>query len=106
MIDILGERDVFMGREITKIHESHFTGTLTELAQHLSQQEVRGEITLVVQGKDRKEKKNDLQPDFLEPVMLAMMNGGMSGRDISEKLAHITGVRKKELYEILNRIKA
>jgi 16S rRNA (cytidine1402-2'-O)-methyltransferase len=106
MIDVLGERDVFMGREITKLHETHFTGTLTELAQHLSQQQVKGEITLVVQGKNRKERKaNELQPAILEPVMLAMMKGGMSGRDISEKLADITGVRKKELYEILNRIK-
>ena len=47
-----GERQASVSREISKIHEETVRGTLTELAEHFTANEPRGEIVLVVTGAD------------------------------------------------------
>ena len=47
-----GERQASVSREISKIHEETVRGTLTELAEHFTANEPRGEIVLVVAGSD------------------------------------------------------
>lgn len=46
------ERQASVSREISKIHEETVRGTLTELAEHFTANEPRGEIVLVVAGAD------------------------------------------------------
>lgn len=46
------ERRISVSRELTKIHEETFRGTLAEVTAHFSQGEVKGEIVIVVAGKD------------------------------------------------------
>lgn len=52
-----GERRVVVCRELTKLHEDVVRGTLTEVEQHFTDQTVRGEITIVVEGKSRRIRK-------------------------------------------------
>lgn len=49
--DVLGERRLAIGRELTKLHEEIFYGTPSEALEHFSQP--RGEFTLVIAGKPR-----------------------------------------------------
>ncbi len=52
MVPFFGEdRRVSVSRELTKIHEETFTSTLKEALAHFSQNKVRGEIVIVVDGK-------------------------------------------------------
>ena len=44
--EVLGDRDVVIGREMTKLHEEIFRGTVTEAAEYF--QKPRGEFTVVV----------------------------------------------------------
>jgi len=60
--DILGERRVALGRELTKLHEEVLRGTVTEVIQHLNGKRVRGEFTLVVEGK-HSEKRTSKRKD-------------------------------------------
>jgi len=46
------ERRVSVCREISKVHEESVRGTLAEVAAHFRQTEPRGEIVVVVAGKD------------------------------------------------------
>ncbi len=48
--EVLGQRTVALAREMTKIHEEHFVGTLDYLLQLMQEDELpaRGEFTLVV----------------------------------------------------------
>lgn len=39
-----------VSRELTKIHEENFRGTLKEAAEHFSNKEVKGEIVIVIEG--------------------------------------------------------
>jgi len=46
------ERQASVSREISKIHEETVRGTLTELIEHFTANEPRGEIVIVVAGID------------------------------------------------------
>lgn len=48
---ILGDRRVALVREITKVYEEVIRGTLSETRKKLGNKRVRGEITLVIEGK-------------------------------------------------------
>jgi 16S rRNA (cytidine1402-2'-O)-methyltransferase len=45
------DRPVSVSRELTKLHEETFTGTVKEVHAHFSNKEVKGEIVLVIHGK-------------------------------------------------------
>ncbi|MFN0203564.1 MAG: 16S rRNA (cytidine(1402)-2'-O)-methyltransferase [Bacteroidia bacterium] len=45
------ERKVCVSRELTKIHEENFRGTLSEAIQHFQHGNIKGEIVLVLSGK-------------------------------------------------------
>ena len=52
--ELLGDIDVFLSRELTKIHEELLSGTVSQVLQGLGDQEVLGEVTLILapsQGK-------------------------------------------------------
>lgn len=48
------ERQACVSREISKLHEENFRGTLRDCIEHFSQNDVKGEIVIVVEGKNRK----------------------------------------------------
>lgn len=46
--EILGEREAVVARELTKLHEEIKRGRLSELAEHYSTEDARGEIVLLI----------------------------------------------------------
>jgi 16S rRNA (cytidine1402-2'-O)-methyltransferase len=52
LAEVLPDRQVTLGRELTKLHEQVLRGTATEVAAALGDK-VKGEITLVISGRDR-----------------------------------------------------
>lgn len=46
------ERPCCVSRELTKLYEENYRGTLQEALSHFQQKTVKGEIVIVVQGKD------------------------------------------------------
>ena len=51
------ERLVAVSREISKVHEETVRGTLAEVVEHFRQAEPKGEIVIVLAGKDEKDNK-------------------------------------------------
>jgi 16S rRNA (cytidine1402-2'-O)-methyltransferase len=45
------DRRISVSRELTKIHEETATGTVAEVLAHFKQQDVKGEVVIVVDGK-------------------------------------------------------
>ena len=54
MLEVLGEREAALCRELTKKFEEITRGSLKELVEKFSQKKILGEIVLVVAGKGRK----------------------------------------------------
>ncbi|MBO4615579.1 MAG: 16S rRNA (cytidine(1402)-2'-O)-methyltransferase [Bacteroidales bacterium] len=57
------ERQACVSREISKIHEENFRGTLKDCIEHFSQKDVKGEIVIVVEGKNRKVRNAEIEED-------------------------------------------
>ncbi|MBL8190095.1 MAG: 16S rRNA (cytidine(1402)-2'-O)-methyltransferase, partial [Acidobacteria bacterium] len=49
-LEVLGDRQASLARELTKLHEQFLRGTLSELVAHFAEQQPRGEMTLVIAG--------------------------------------------------------
>jgi len=54
ILDVLGDRRIAIGRELTKLHEEVFRGTIKEAVDHFTAP--RGEFTLVIEGRQEKPK--------------------------------------------------
>lgn len=56
LLDILGDREIALARELTKAFEEVLRGPITQILDQLKGGKIRGEITLVVAGKKRRKK--------------------------------------------------
>jgi 16S rRNA (cytidine1402-2'-O)-methyltransferase len=56
IIEILGDREMVLTRELTKIYEEVLRGKVSEIENQIGERKLKGEITLVISGKTRKNK--------------------------------------------------
>ena len=91
---VLGDRRAAICRQLTKIHEEVFRGTIRQALEHFT--EPKGEFTLVIEGK-REKAKPQLTPDIERQLEDLQMSGVMAKEAIA-RVAGETGVSKKELY--------
>lgn len=108
MTEVLGDREVFMAREMTKLHETYFSGSITSLLSHLMSTNIKGEFTVVVQGTEPSQGQKTFQSngeelEILIQKMLASCD--MSAKDIVELVSAVSNVKKSVVYDITNRIK-
>jgi len=54
--DILGDREMALTRELTKIHEEILRGEVSEVQNQIGNRRLKGEITLVILGKTRQKR--------------------------------------------------
>jgi 16S rRNA (cytidine1402-2'-O)-methyltransferase len=99
LVDIraaLGERRIAVCRELTKLHEEIFRGTLTEAIGHFV--EPRGEFTLVVEGAP--EAASEATDDDLRAELRRLRTLGASARDAAAEVALRTGVPRRRVYAL------
>jgi 16S rRNA (cytidine1402-2'-O)-methyltransferase len=106
MEEVLGPREVVLGRELTKLHEEILRGTAAEIASRLGD-EVRGEVTLAVAGADpsRPEAEVDAAAErILECWRGALAATGGDRRAALRQAARELGLKRPELYRKLSEL--
>ncbi len=53
------DRQVCVAREISKVHEEHVRGSISEVISHFTAQEPKGELVVIVEGKNDKHHKQE-----------------------------------------------
>jgi len=56
LLEILGDREIAVARELTKVFENVLRGPISQILQELGEGKIRGEITIVVAGKSKRKK--------------------------------------------------
>ena len=92
---ILGDRRIAVCRELTKIHEEVFRGSVSQAIAHFT--EPRGEFTLIIEGKGEEKKQPQLTED-IERQLHHMRLSGITAKEAIARVAGETGLSKKELY--------
>ena len=100
MAQVFGnDRKAALCRELTKTHEEVIRGSLAELQKRL-EQEILGEITLVVAGGDFSEQEFDV-----ESLAADLLSRGMSSKTVVGHLVDKIGMGKREAFNLVVRLK-
>jgi 16S rRNA (cytidine1402-2'-O)-methyltransferase len=95
ILNILGDRRIAVCRELTKLYEEIFRGTVTGAIEYFTQP--RGEFALVIDGK-RETKKPELTDEITRRLQ-DMYRSGMTAKEAVAELCQETGLPRRKLYQ-------
>jgi 16S rRNA (cytidine1402-2'-O)-methyltransferase len=99
----LGDRSIAVARELTKLHEEIFRGSLQAASAHFTAQPPRGEFTLVVAGAaPEPERWNE---ERLHRALLHAQENHEKPAALARRLAAESGWPKSEIYALLNKLR-
>ena len=94
-----GEREIEISRELTKKFEEHIGGNLNDVIRFFENKDIKGEITIVIKGIDKKPNlvfnESDIKKELKE-----LINAGINLSAASKYLAKKNGVKKSLIYNL------
>ena len=100
MLEILGNRNIVLAREITKIHEEFLRGKISEILEKIK--DIRGEFVLILEGSAISKKTLELEnlnQLSLEEQYEFYENNKMSKKEIIKQIAKNKNTNKNEIYQ-------
>lgn len=105
LMDVLGDRELTVCRELTKKHEEKIQTTFSSLLSYYEDKEPRGEYVLVICGKSReeivKEQQSAWEEMSIEEHMAHYENQGIDHKEAMKLVAKDRGVSKRDIYQYL-----
>ena len=96
---VLGsDRSIVIARELTKLYEEFWRGTIEDAIAHYQEKEPQGEYTLLVAGNPP--SKPQLTETELKAELLQIMQQGISRSQASRQLAKDTSLSRRYLYQL------
>ena len=94
----LGDRQVSIGRELTKLHEEIWRGSVGAAREYFGRSKIRGELVLVVAGADVAKSRWD------ETAVMAAfaleLDKGVGRKAAAAAISVQSGWRKREVYDL------
>ncbi len=97
LFEILGDREVVLGRELTKVYEEFIRGRLSQVRAEADRRELRGEMALIVGGAEKQEYPAE---DRLVAEIQRLKTKGMRVKEIAEVLGEKYSYSKREIYRL------
>ena len=93
---IMGDRQIVLGREMTKLHEEFIRGTASEVAHHLEAGKIKGEVSILIEGAEPIKRTVDLLP-----AIKRLRAEGLSASRVASVLSQITGEERSMIYKMV-----
>lgn len=97
------DRRVAIARELTKVHEEVWRGTLSQAVRRAAEIAPRGEHTLVLQGAPAAPPPDD---ESVDRAVAALLEEGKTPRSVAQELSALFGIPKRQAYEAALRARA
>ena len=100
----LGDRRLAVCRELTKLHEEIFRGAASEAVAHFSAKEIRGEITLVVEGLKDKSAIEVWDEARIRAALNDLISLGLERKEAAKQIAVQSGWERREVYKMATQV--
>jgi 16S rRNA (cytidine1402-2'-O)-methyltransferase len=87
-LDVFGDRQMVLARELTKIHEEFLRGKISEILPVLP--ELKGEMVIVIDG-NHEDYSKDVDMNAIMDMVQASIDAGLSTKDAIKEAAVRTG---------------
>lgn len=94
---VFGERRISISREISKVHEEIFRGTISDVQNNLEESTIKGEFVIVVSGNEETTNYDDLS---IEEHVKMHISDGLNEKESIKNVAKERKVTKSEIYKV------
>ena len=96
-LEIFGNREVVIAKELTKIYETFFRGKIKKVLAQLNESNLKGEFVILLEGAGEIEVSDSEIANLLEMEIIS----GKSQKDAVKNVSENLEVRKNRVYQIL-----
>lgn len=98
-LEVLGDRECSLARELTKVHEEFLRGTISEILEEVDS--LKGEMVICIAG-NSDESKKDIDAGFILDTVREAISRGMSTSDAVKETAKKLNIPKNKVYELVH----
>ena len=98
-LEVLGDRECSLARELTKVHEEFLRGTISEILEEADS--LKGEMVICIAG-NSDEPKKDIDARFILDTVREAIARGMSTSDAVKETAKKLNIPKNKVYELVH----
>ena len=98
-LEVLGDRECSLARELTKVHEEFLRGTISEILEEADG--LKGEMVICIAG-NSDEPKKDIDAGFILDTVREAISRGMSTSDAVKETAKKLNIPKNKVYELVH----
>lgn len=99
MLEVFGDREIALVRELTKLHEQVLRTTLAAAVEHFTQTPPKGEFVLIVAPPKAPEQPRAYTLEAAVELACRLQKQGLSASAAAKEAAGVTGFRKSEIYK-------
>lgn len=101
---VLGERRICIARELTKLYEEFFRGTVGGARAYFRSREPRGEFVFVIGGSDEAKRAGSGPEAWsdarVKKEMARLLKAGLSRTDAAKRVAKESGRERRQVYQL------
>jgi 16S rRNA (cytidine1402-2'-O)-methyltransferase len=99
ILSTLGDRPICVAREMTKMFEEYWRGTVNDAMEYFQSQPARGEFTLILGGAEK--GQDQWAASELTAAITSGLKAGELPSQLSKRLAAESGWSKREVYRLI-----